>query len=143
MQISCNALNSVLPLSISKLIWLYNNELIFCKELNIVRLDGIADCWSMGGGMYLSGEILVCWGKNGTWYLLISEWLYNCCCCNVGGSGDDDGCSGRYVDGNDVIDVGGGVDFDIIGGGGMYLSGVTCDMVFVISLFDWLGMIEM
>ena len=55
---------------------------------------------------------------------------------------ENDGCSGRYVDGNDVIDVGGG-DLDKIGGGGMYLSGVTCDMDFVISIFDWLGMIEM
>ena len=137
MQISCNALKSVLPLSISKLIWLYSNELIFCKGLNIVRLDGIADCWSMGGGMYLSGEILVCWGKNGDWYLFISEWLYNCCCC-------DDGCSGRYVDGNDVFDVGGGdSNLGIIGGGGIYLSGVTCEMVFVVSIFNWLGMIEM
>ena len=140
MQISCNALKSVLPLSISKLIWSYNNKLIFCKGLNIVRLDGIADCWSIGGGMYLSGEILVRWGKNGDWYLPISEWLYNCCCCC---NGVDDGCRGRYVDGNDVFDVGGGDDLDIFDGGGMYLSGVTCDMVFVISIFGWLGMIEM
>ena len=42
------------------------------------------------------------------------------------------------------IDVGGGdSDLGIIGGGGMYLSGVTCEMVFVISKFDWFGMIEM
>jgi hypothetical protein len=68
--------------------------------------------------------------------------LYNCCCCCDDDDDDGDGCSGRYVDGNDVIDVD-GVDLDIIGGGGMYLSGVTCDMVFVISIFGWLGMIEM